>query len=338
EPTNDPLLAGRNFSYLDTQLSRLGGPNFGQIPINRPHAPVNDNARDGLHQHAVHQDVTAYKPNGLDDDRPRVAGADEGGYVNVPRRVEGNVVRAAPASFDDHFSHAAMFYASLSDIEQTFTAQAYAFELGKVYEQEVKERTLTVLAKIDADLCAKVAGDLGLPVPDGAPVDHLPPSPALAQVNGESYPVAGRIVGVVAGPDADLAGIAALRAALLAEGVQLKVIAPTGGVLGAGTENEQVVERTPATARSIQFDAVVIAAGAPQDGDARTVLLLQEAFRHLKAIAAWGDGADVLEAAGVAVTAPGVSVSDEGARVADELVTALGLHRSWERQPLVSPR
>jgi len=336
EFTNDPLLQGRNFSYLDTQLSRLGGPNFAQIPINRPHAPVNDNARDGFHQHAVHQGVTPYKPNGLDGDRPRAATGEEGGYVNVPRSVEGSVVRGAPASFDDHFSQAAMFYASLSDIEKAHTADAIAFELGKVYEQAIKERELGVLAKVDADLCASVAAALGLPVPDGEPVDHLPPSPALSQVTGASFPVAGRIVGVVAGPDADLAGIVALRTALTAQGVQLRVIAPAGGKLGAGSGDEQVVERTPATARSIEFDAVVVADGAPQDGDARTALLAQEAFRHLKAIAAWGSGGDVLAAAGIPTTAPGVSVSDSANEVGAALLAALGLHRAWDRHALVS--
>jgi catalase len=224
EFTNDPLLQGRNFSYQDTQLTRLGGPNWPQIPINRPHAPVNDNHRDGFMQQGIPTGEAPYLPNSIDGGSPRPADWADGGYVNVPRPVEGEVVRAAPESFDDHFSQPAMFYASLSEVEKTHTTEAYTFELGKVYEQAIKERALAVLAKIDSELCEKVAAGLGLPVPPDKPVEHRAPSPALAQVKGESFPITGRRVGVVAGPDADLSGIADLRTALAAEGAQVLVI------------------------------------------------------------------------------------------------------------------
>jgi catalase len=335
EATNDPLLQGRNFSYLDTQLSRLGGPNFTQIPINAPHVPVNDNHRDGFHQHAVHEGLAPYKPNSIDDDTPAVADAAAGGYVNVPRKVEGEVLRGAPSSFDDHFSQPAMFYASLTADEQKHVAEAYTFELGKVYEMAIKERALTVLARIDADLCAQVAEGLGLPAPEGTVPEHLAPSPALAQITGESFPIEGRIVGVVAGPGADIAGVTALRQALEAEGAMTKLIAPVGGELGSGTSKE-IVERTYLTARSIEFDAVVVADGAPKDSDLKAVLLLLESYRQLKAIGAWGDGADVLTAAGIDTAGPGVLTADSAGSLAGDLIAAMGLHRVWERAPLVN--
>jgi catalase len=335
EFTNDPLLQGRNFSYLDTQLTRLGGPNWPQIPINRPHVAVNDNHRDGFMQQGVPVGEAPYLPNSIDDGSPQPADFEHGGYVNVPRHVEGDVARGVPSSFDDHFSQPAMFYASLSDVEKTHTIEAYTFELGKVYEQEIKERTLGVLAKIDSDLCEKVAAGLGLPVPDGKPVEHLPPSPALAQVKPGSFPIAGRQVGVVAGPDADLAGLAALRSALEDEGAQVKVIAPHGGTLGEG-KNQQVVERTVVTARSIEFDAVVVADGAPKDSDIKSVVLLQEAYRQLKPFAAWGDGAEVLTSAGIDVDGPGVLTGKTADSLAKDLVAALGRHRVWEREELVT--
>jgi catalase len=335
EFTNDPLLQGRNFSYLDTQLTRLGGPNWPQIPINRPHVAVNDNHRDGFMQQGVPVGDAPYLPNSVDDGSPQPADFEHGGYVNVPRHVEGDVARGVPSSFDDHFSQPAMFYASLSDVEKTHTIEAYTFELGKVYEQEIKERTLGILAKIDSDLCEKVAAGLGLPVPDGKPVEHLAPSPALAQVKPGSFPIAGRQVGVVAGPDADLAGIAALRSALEDEGAQVKVIAPHGGTLGEG-KNQQVVERTVVTARSIEFDAVVVADGAPKDSDIKSVVLLQEAYRQLKPFAAWGDGAEVLTSAGIDVDGPGVLTGKTADSLAKDLVAALGRHRVWEREELVT--
>jgi catalase len=336
ESTNDPLLQGRNFSYLDTQLTRLGGPNFTQIPINRPHAPVNDNTRDGFHQQALHTGQAPYTPNRVDDGVPFPSAWAEGGYVNVPRRVEGDVVREAPSSFDDHYSQAAMFYASLTSVEQQHIIDAYTFELGKCYEQSIKERALTVLAKLDENLCTQVALGLGLPVPAPEPVDHIAESPALRQIKPTPFPIAGRIVGVVAGPGADLDGIATLRAALEAEGALLRVIAPQGGQLVKGSMVE-IVERTFATGRSIEFDAIVVADGAPKDGDVRAVVMLQEAFRHLKAVGAWGDGVSVLASAGIDREAPGVLTGKKSnPKLAAALVAALGMHRAWDRTPLVA--
>jgi catalase len=336
ESTNDPLLQGRNFSYLDTQLTRLGGPNFTQIPINRPHAPVNDNARDGFHQQAVHTGQAPYTPNSVDDGVPFPANWAEGGYMNVPRHVEGDVVRAAPASFDDHFSQPALFYKSLTSIEQQHVIDAYTFELGKCYEQGIKERALTVLARIDERLCAEVATGLGLPVPKKIkPEKPRMESPALRQIKPTPFPIAGRIVGVVAGPGADLDGIASLRKALEAEGALLRVIAPHGGQLRKGRTVE-IVERTFATGRSIEFDAIVVADGAPKDGDFRALVMLQEAFRHLKAVGAWGDGVQVLRTGGIDPESPGVITGKKSnAKLAAAVVAALGMHRAWDRTPLV---
>ena len=228
-----------------------------------------------------------------------------------------------------------MFYASLSDVEKTHVTEAYTFELGKVYAQAIKERALTVLARIDTELCEKVAAGLGLPVPDGKPGDHLPPSPALAQVKGETFPIAGRRVGVLAGPDADLSGIDDLRKALTAQGAQLLVIAPHGGELGT-LRHKQVVERTTVTARSVEFDAVVVADGAPKDNDIKAVVLLQEAYRQLKPFAAWGDGAQVLTAAGIDPEGPGVLTGTSAKKLAAELVAAMGQHKVWARADLVT--
>ena len=163
EPTNDPLMQARLFSYLDTQITRLGGPNIAQLPINRPHCPVNDMLRDGMHQTAIHTGAAAYHPNSIDDDGPKLADEKHGGYVQTSRVIEGTAVRAQPASFDDHFSQATMFYRSLSPIEQNHVVEAFTFELGKVCEQAIKERELQVLANVDTDLCAQVAAGLGLP-------------------------------------------------------------------------------------------------------------------------------------------------------------------------------
>ena len=139
----------------------------------------------------------------------------------------------------------------------------------------------------------------------------------------------------MAGPDADLAGIAAFRTAMEAAGAQVKVLAPVGGELGAGAD-QQVVERTYLTARSIEFDAVVVADGAPKEKDIKAVVLLHEAFRQLKAFGTWGDGADVLTAAGIDTSAPGVLGAGSGDALAADLIAAMGLHRVWDRAELVA--
>jgi catalase len=329
--TNDPLLQARNFSYLDTQLSRLGGPNFTQLPINRPHAPVNDNHRDGMHQTAIHQGIAPYLPNSLDEGLPKTAPAQDGAYVTVPTPVEGVKERAKPVSFDDHFTQATLFWRSMTPIEQAHIVEAYSFELSKCSVVEIRERMLGHLANIDADLCERVAANLGLPAPTGSPATDVTPSGALSMITNVPSPVAGRVVGVVAVPGADLAGVAVLRKALNAEGVILRVIAPTAGEVVTGTSTELVERALPAT-RSVEFDAVLLADGTGQLRDEKLTILLQEALRHLKPIAAWGDGAQALAAAGITPELSGVVVADTANGAFSSLVlSALRLHRVWDR-------
>jgi catalase len=343
--TDDPLLQARLFSYIDTQLTRLAGPNFNQIPVNRPHAPVNDMFRDGYHQHAVHGGAAPYKPNTLDGGNPFVAPEDEGAFVESPVTVaEGQKVRGAPASYDDHFSQVRLFWQSMTPVEKTHIIDAYTFELGKCYEQAIKERQLQALAEVDAELCAAVAAGLGLPAP--APATSLPdvePSPALSQV-GKVYPPDGRMIGIVVDVTSGdgLAGVAELRTALMAAGTVPLIIANHGGELGDGL----VAQRTFATARSVEYDAVLVAGaptppgttgGGPEANptpavlDGRVVLLLQEAFRHGKAIAAWDAGTAALEAAGIPADVPGVIVTSGATAALDDVMAALGKHRAWER-------
>jgi catalase len=336
EVTNDPLMQARLFSYLDTQLTRLGGPNFTQLPINRPHCPVNDMLRDGMHQTAIHTGLAPYRPNSIDGGEPLVAEADEGAYVPTPRPVDGRVARAQPISFDDHFTQAAMFYRSLSEIEQVHIVEAFTFELGKCYEKAVKERELEVLANVDTDLCRQVADGLGLPAPQGNPPADGTMSPSLSQIVTEPGPVTGRKVAVIADAGSDLAGIAALTKSLAREGVTALVTAAVGGTLKSGRRS-LVVERTFATTRSIEFDAAIIASGTSVTDDIKLVVMLQELFRHCKPLGAWGDGVAMLEAAGIDRNAAGVLVGDDFDKAfSSDLVAALGLHRVWARASAVT--
>ncbi|MEU1755792.1 catalase [Micromonospora matsumotoense] len=344
--TNDPLLQGRLFSYVDTQLTRLGGPNFSQLPINRPHAPVNDMLRDGFHQHAVHAGVAPYRPNSLDGGNPFPAGDAEHAFLDVPVTVaEAPKVRANPASFNDHFSQTRLFWLSMSPVEREHIIRAYTFELGKCYHQAIRERQLQCLANIDPVLCAEVATGLGLPTPEPTvPLADVTPSPALSQL-GRTWPADGRTVGIVVDADADPDGVEQVRREVSAAGMVPLVIAAHGGTVG-----DLTVQRTFATGRSVELDALLLAAAPAPAPDAlpardakagaadatvvdpRVLLLVQECWRHAKVIGGWGVGVRVLELAGVA-GAPGVVTGDSGAGVLADAQRLMAAHRVWERFP-----
>ncbi|MFE2526957.1 catalase [Streptomyces sp. NPDC059382] len=350
--TDDPLLAGRLFSYLDTQISRLGGPNFGQIPINRPHAPVNDMLRDGMHQTAVHAGVAPYRPNSLDGGCPFLAGADTGAFIETPVTVpEASKVREAPASFADHFSQPRLFWLSMTPTEREHIIAAYTFELGKCHEQVIKERVLGVLANIDPQLCEEVAAGLGLPAPKAAePLADPHPSPALSQI-GREWPLDGRVIGIIADSGSDLAGVRKVRDAVHSAGMVPLVIAPTGGTLGT-KKNPVTVQRTFATARSVEFDALLFAgvpqvaadargardakAGTPRPGsaDPRVLMLLTEAYRHGKAIGGWKGASGILDAVGIGADEPGVAFHDTPSAALKQLKRAMTRHRAWDRFPV----
>ena len=340
--TNDPLLQARLFSYLDTQITRLGGPNWNQIPINRAHAPVNDMLRDGFHQSAVHGGVAPYRPNSLDGGCPFVAGAGDHPFIDTPEPIPaGSKVRETQVTFDDHFSQATMFYRSLAPVEQDHVAGAYTFELSKIYEQTIRERQLLALANIDTDLCQKVAAGLGLPAP-AATVEQaeVTPSAAISQIGG-TWPVASRIVGLVIGPDSDAGDIKTVRSALLDADVLPLIVGPHGGTVAGAT-----VQRTYANAASIEFDALIVIGATPPAPDAlpsldakagvdggatadpRVDKLIAEAWRHAKAIGSVPGSAPA--ASTLPADAPGV-VHGSAKKVAAGMVELLATHRAWQR-------
>jgi catalase len=330
--TDDPLLQARNFSYLDTQLTRLGGPNFDQLPINRARSEVNNTQRDGFGQQAIHEGIAPYTPNSLGSGCPFHAGAE--GFRHVPRPVAGTVVRERPLSFDDHYSQATMFWNSMTPPERDHIVNAFSFELGKCVFPQIRERMVANLANVDAELCRRVATNLGLEAPTGTPAVDAGSSPALSQVPDAPGPIAGRVVGVLTAEGVDTAGVTGLRDALGALGATLYVIAPTAGAV-AGQDAPLPVDRTVLTTQSVEYDALVVAGGgsaAAVGADPYAAVNLGEAYRHHKTIAAWGEGEDVLVRAGIDLGAPGVVVrSTCDAAFAQELAEAMGWHRHWNR-------
>jgi catalase len=307
---DDPLLHARLFSYLDTQLTRLGGPNFAQIPINRPFARVNDNNRDGFAQQAVHEGVAPYAPNSLGAGCPFAAPGD-GVYAHPPLDVAGQKMKLRPASFDDHYSQAAMFYRSLTDVEREHIVAAFSFELGKCISPQIQARMLENLGRVDSDLTEQVAAHLGLDVPTTKAAEPSFTSPALSMVLAQPAPPRGRIVAVLAGDGTTKAAVSTWRDAADALGVEIVVIGPRFGKLGRGV----IVDRSVHVTDPVEYDGIVLAAPP----DETFALFVQEAYRHHKAIAIADDKAVA------ALGLDGVACEPTG------FFDVLALHRDWDR-------
>ncbi|AXF00558.1 catalase HPII [Paraburkholderia hospita] len=338
--SNDPLLQGRLFSYTDTQISRLGGPNFHEIPINRPVSPNINNQRDGMHRQTINVGQASYEPNSVSDAWPRETdpAAKDGGFESYAEPMEGTKIRVRSESFADHFSQAALFYQSMSDVEKEHIALAYQFELGKVTKPGIRARVVNeILANFDAGLAATVAEGLGLPKPGkGArAAGKQKPSPALSLLNRGVPGIKTRKVAVLAAPGSDSAAIKSVQAALKSQGATPLLVAPTLAPID-GMNPDATISGMP----SIMFDGVVVVGGAQgakalaQSGDARHFVL--EAFRHLKAIAATGAGKDVLSAAHLPEKGDGVFIGDDGKvdAVLKPFIEAVGQHRVWSRRQM----
>lgn len=332
--SDDPLLQGRLFSYLDTQLSRLGGPNFAQIPINAPKCPFAHHQRDGHMQTRQPAGRVAYEPSSLQADSPRETPAGFRSFHTAAQ--EGGKARIRAESFADHYSQARMFYRSQSAIEQAHIAYALVFELSKVETADVRERVIGHLRHIDADLARRVADGLGLvklpAAPKAAvPPQDMPPSPALRLIDKTPPTLQGRAIGILVDDGSDARTVAALRKAVEAEGAVVKLVAPRiGGIAARGGKP------LPADGRldgmpSVIFDAVAVvlapAAGEKLASEAAAVDWLRDAFGHLKAIARTEGAAPLLEAAGVAGD-PGVVDAGDVAAFLEQAAT-----RQWAREP-----
>ncbi|MCW5659716.1 MAG: catalase [Burkholderiaceae bacterium] len=347
--SNDPLLAGRIHSYHDTQLSRLGGPNFHEIPINAPVVQVHNNQRDGIHRQAIHRGAVSYEPNSLAGGCPFQAGAAHG-FMTVPARLhareEAAKVRAKPELFADHYTQARLFYESQSVPERNHIADAFGFELSKVTVPAVRERMVASLRNASEDLARKVADKIGIaqlpaPLPRAMEQPRKPEvtrSPALSLMfrpgNGS---VAGRKVALFVGPNVQWNGCcAALRDRLAAQGAVLRCVA--GRIGPVHTADGQTVDADASFANEpgFLFDALVLPDGCEGAvDDARALESVRDVYRHCKPIFAFGSGADVLARAGI----PG-DAADSGLIVApseaqseiDRFVQTLGEPRDFSRE------
>ncbi|MEO5987703.1 MAG: catalase [Candidatus Eisenbacteria bacterium] len=367
--TNDPLLQGRLFSYTDTQLSRLGGPNFHEIPINRPVAAVHNNQRDGHMRQEINRGATSYQPNTIGGGCPFQAGRADGGFVSHLEKIDAHKIRGRSASFFDHFSQARLFYLSQSEVEQGHLIQALRFELSKVERAEIPKRMLGVLAQVDAQLAERVAEGLGIAVPKAlnGPLNHsvpadgdvaayqptvankrVVPSPALSMLNKPKDTIRTRRIAILAGNGADGKAIAAVTAALKAAGATTTLVSTRVGFLTTSTKAELKIDASLLNTGSVLYDAAYVPGGgasiAALLGEPRAIRFVKEAHGHAKALAASGDGVQLLVAAGAAHRAAGRGpavangegvVIAEGSQVktlAKRFIDAIAAHRHWGRE------
>jgi len=320
--TNDPLMQGRLFSYTDTQLIRLGGPNFHEIPINRPVAPVHNNQRDGFMRQTVNRGQTSYEPNSLRGGCPFQAGVDMGGFQSFAERIDAQKIRARSASFFDHFSQATLFYNSQTKPERQHIIRALRFELGKVETPSIRARMLALLAQVDKGLANSVAEGLGAKVPAKldkpmnmsvpAGVDprkfqpkkvaqEIDSSPALSMVDNPNFPkdsIKTRKIAVLLADGFDDAAVSEMNRALLTAGAMPKTVAPRLGIVTGGDGVELKADFSFLTGSSVLFDAVFVPGGdtsvAALAAEKDSAEFIKEAYKHCKTIAGSGAGVGLL--------------------------------------------
>ena len=364
--TDDPLLQGRLFSYTDTQLIRLGGPNFHEIPINRPIVPVHNNQREGHMRQTINKGKASYSPNTLGGGCPFQAAMKSGGFTSFPERVDAHKVRERSRSFMDHYSQARLFFRSQTEPEKQHIIDAFSFELGKVQTIAIRERMLGILAQIDTGLATEVAYNLRLHVPKeipanmGIPADGNPEhyasiikepmldmSPALSMLKGPMDSIQTRVVAILAADGVDGDSLNTVKQALLDAGAIPEVISVRQNYVLTEDDTEIPVDKSFLTAASVFYDAVYVPGGvnsvATLEACADAVHFLNEAFKHCKAIAADAAAMQVLEATYFRRRIPesfdeetvlreGVVVGDDASGLAELFIKAIAMHRFWERE------
>ncbi len=362
--SNDPLMQGRLFSYTDTQLIRLGGPNFHEIPINRPIVPVHNNQRDGFMRQTINVGKASYNPNSLGGNDPAQVKAADGGFVSYNERVDARKVRARSKSFFDHFSQAKLFFNSQSTPEKEHIINAFSFELGKVKTSAVRERMLNVLTHVDMALVARIASNLGMPAPkkpitvengsvpaDGKPKDFASVDVASTIEKSDALSMSGTIkdtiktrkVAFLVGDGVSATSIDTMKKALVAEGAVVELIGTHGGAIQTDKQSAITVDESLLTSCSVLYDAVFVPSGDKSIdallAEADALHFLNEAYKHCKAICFDAGAEKLMERTYFSTSAKGKKESADpglitgtGKALTDNFIKAIAGHRVWERE------
>lgn len=359
--SNDPLMQGRLFSYTDTQLLRLGGPNFHEIPINRPIVPVHNNQRDGLMRQTINTGKANYHPNSLGNNDPEQVKEKDGGFTSYGERIDAKKVRSRSKSFFDHFSQARLFFNSQSQPEKDHMINALSFELGKVKTVAVRERMLGILSQIDQTLVKKVAAKLGIDAPNTAaqPINHSIPadgnpkdfqpirvegeirsSSALSMEGTVKDNIRTRKVAFLVADGVDEGSLNAMKKALTDKGANLALIGIAHGKFNTDKGNALNADESLLTSSSVFYDAVFVPGGQKsisallEEPDA--IHFLNEAYKHCKAICFANEASKIIDKTyfGSLVKGekdPGIIIGDKKPDIT-LFINAIANHRVWERE------
>ena len=349
--SNDPLLAGRIHSYVDTQISRLGGPNFHEIPINAPVVEVHNNQRDGMHRQTLHRGRVAYEPNSLGGGCPFQAGA-TAGFTSFREPIEADKVRGKPQKFAEHYTQAELFWNSQTPIEQAHIARAFRFELTRVQTPAIRKRVVAQLANVSVELAESVATGLGIEAPPplvkaapkiSAPEVSASPALSLFARPGEAG-VRGRRIAILIANGVVSAPLVRLHAQFAAAGAVPRFVGTAMGTVRGKDGTALPVEVTMEAMPSVLWDALVL-----PDGPAAVEVLMNHGFaldfvrdqyRHCKPILAFGGGEALLKKLVIDRTLPTgeadpgllIGASDDAATAIEAFFEAVGLHRHYQRE------
>jgi catalase len=347
--SNDPLLAGRIHSYQDTQISRLGGPNFHEIPINAPVAPTHNNQRDGMHRQAIDRGRVAYEPNSLAGGCPFQAGV--AGFTSFPERLVGDQVRGKPERFADHYTQATLFWNSQTAVEKSHIIRGFRFELSRTQVPAIRERMVAMLANVADDLAASVAKGLGMPVPSALPkvIENLAPeidsSSALSLfARPGDGSIRTRKIAILVADGVVGADLKVLHDGLAAQGAVPRFVSARLGRVVDIDGNRIEVDATMEAVPAVLYDALVVPSGREAvktlGNLGQAAEFVKEQYRHCKPILVLGAGQDLVENAGVPLTLsngdpdPGLlQFPDHQVESAlEQFITAIAKHRHFARQ------
>ncbi|KKO47797.1 catalase [Arsukibacterium sp. MJ3] len=345
--SNDPLLAGRIHSYIDTQITRLGGPNFHEIPINSALGHVQNNQRDGMHRQALHRGRVAYEPNSLAGGCPFQAGT--AGFVSFPEAFSADKMRGKPEKFSEHYAQATLFYNSQTAIEQAHIASAFRFELSKVEVLAIRDRMLSSLVNVSEELAAEVAKGLGMEVPEAMPKAFIElsqpevsisPSLSLTALPGECG-IRSRQIAILIEDGVEQASLAELYNALIEAGAVVHFVGSRVGMFEGVNGEKIVANKSMENSPSVLFDALMLSDGIKSvqalASNVDTMAFVKDAFRHGKTILAIGAAKQLLEMAGIATVNNSdhgilMTTSDELGEMTSEIIDAIAAHRHLSRE------
>lgn len=339
--TNDPLLQGRLFSYLDTQLRRVG-PNFAELPINRPVNPVNNNQRDAMGRVAIDRGRVSYFPNSLAGGCPMHSPKAAEAFASYTEKVEGRKIRERSESFGDHFSQATLFWNSMASWEKHHIVEAFSFELNKVDTLEVRVRVVNeLLVNVHPDLAREVGNNVGVSVTAGSSRVHDRTSPALSIQNLIGTTVKGRVVALLTAEGVLASQAEFLIRELSQAEVRAELIAPVGGKIKQDDGQSLAVNKALPTTASVFYDGVIVLENASQHRSVfeigRAKHFISKAYLHGKTIGAIDAGVDLLQALNLPngrEQEPGIVLATGGANLSafvQKYLDTLRKHRYFDR-------